>query len=594
MQQYICKCSKQIKKSTDAQTTGNRLEGFERGHECWGCPFVVEIKDGWPPKVTGYECRMSKDICYGSYTDIRPDIKSFCVGHVYTLDFDFARDVASFFNRLDGRDGNLQEHFTIDRLRGADFSDDGMYRLTLLFQKNKKGLTAKDELFRRFFDDGSYRADLPESEEKKLVLAQIKQEIAAAKEWDELPVSPQGTAPEPAEPPLAELEPMVPAVVADASADALEPMESVGTGSFPLFVGMPVHAPLMSTNPLVIDYIGRSRYGKSVERIIALDAVTGGTHVICDANLRAGALLFSRAEAEAAREKLSAARGIPEITAEIRLCKQQTVQSIIRIGQCLVEAKELLQHGQWLEWLEGEVQFSERTAQRFMQLAEQFSNPSPVTDLNYTKLLALLAIPEGERDAFLAETHEVNGADKTVAEMSKRELAQVIKERDAANKRAARAEERIADACAEVAKAKGEAERAKSALQNSTPEQLEAARREERERVFAEFEAQRRADAEAHRAAENELHRQLEEARAASEPLPRWLTEQAAETFLAGLDSAMGQYTMVASCMAPADAARRTEDCITALEGARGTLYTLLNKARAASDIDELELPSLD
>ena len=39
MSTYICKCGRRVKKSTNADNTGNRLEGYGPGHECYGCPY---------------------------------------------------------------------------------------------------------------------------------------------------------------------------------------------------------------------------------------------------------------------------------------------------------------------------------------------------------------------------------------------------------------------------------------------------------------------------------------------------------------------------------------------------------------------------
>lgn len=126
------------------------------------------------------------------------------------------------------------------------------------------------------------------------------------------------------------------------------------------------------------------------------------------------------------------ARDIGVITAEILLYKRQAGSSILEIGRRLNEAKAQLSHGEWLPWLEHQVEFSEASAQRFMRLAREYPNPSPVTDLGVAKALQLLALPAEEREVFMTETHEVNGEEKTVLEMSKRELAKAIRERDEA------------------------------------------------------------------------------------------------------------------------------------------------------------------
>ena len=69
-------------------------------------------------------------------------------------------------------------------------------------------------------------------------------------------------------------------------------------------------------------------------------------------------------------------------------------------------------------------------------MAREYENPSLVTDLGASKALQLLALPASEREGFLAEKHDVNGQEKTVTEMSKRELAQAIRDRDEARKAA--------------------------------------------------------------------------------------------------------------------------------------------------------------
>lgn len=154
----------------------------------------------------------------------------------------------------------------------------------------------------------------------------------------------------------------------------------------------------------------------------------------------------------AASEVPAPPRPLADITAEIRFYKAQTVSNILEIGRRLIEAKAQLGHGQWLKWLEEEVEFSRQTADRFIQLSREYANCSPVSNLSYTKLLALLAVPAEERDAFIEAAHEVDGEQKTVAEMSRRELEQAIKERDEARRIARVNEEASFAAAAEKAK----------------------------------------------------------------------------------------------------------------------------------------------
>lgn len=128
------------------------------------------------------------------------------------------------------------------------------------------------------------------------------------------------------------------------------------------------------------------------------------------------------------------ARDIETITGEILKAKRTGGEAILTIGRGLLEAKALLSHGEWLPWLEERVEFSEKAAQNFMRLARHYSNPQTLADLGSSKALMLLAVPEEERDDFISVPHEVGGQEKSVAEMSARELQTAIKERDEARR----------------------------------------------------------------------------------------------------------------------------------------------------------------
>lgn len=127
-------------------------------------------------------------------------------------------------------------------------------------------------------------------------------------------------------------------------------------------------------------------------------------------------------------------RTIETITGEILEAKRAGGEAILTIGRCLIEAKDMLSHGEWRSWLEEQVEFSERSAQRFMRLAREWSNPTTLSDLGASKALALLALPPEEREQFM-EDHKV-------IDMSARQLEQAIKERDEAR---AAAEQAAAD-----------------------------------------------------------------------------------------------------------------------------------------------------
>lgn len=137
-------------------------------------------------------------------------------------------------------------------------------------------------------------------------------------------------------------------------------------------------------------------------------------------------------------------RGIEAITQEILDAKRRGGEAILTIGRCLTEAKQAIPHGEWLPWLNERVEFSERTARRFMKLYRECSNRPALADLGASKALMLLALPDSERDQFME--------DHNVIDMSARQLEQAIKDRDEARKAAETAQAEAS--AAEQARAK--------------------------------------------------------------------------------------------------------------------------------------------
>lgn len=165
------------------------------------------------------------------------------------------------------------------------------------------------------------------------------------------------------------------------------------------------------------------------------------------------------------------------ITEEILFYKRQAGGAIIEIGKRLLEAKSQLSHGEWLPWLREKVDISERRAQDFMRIAREYSKSAEIADLGASKALALLALPESERAEFASGTHLVNGVEKSVSEMTAKELKTAIEERDKARREAE--EQKAAAEAAEASRAKMEQD------MRQLKGLLDAARDNEREKAGA-------------------------------------------------------------------------------------------------------------
>lgn len=204
-------------------------------------------------------------------------------------------------------------------------------------------------------------------------------------------------------------------------------------------------------------------------------------------------------------------RDIEVITEEINFYKRQAGSAILEIGKRLVEAKEQLTHGEWLPWLEKKVAFSERSAQQYMRLWKEYGKSALSADLSVSKALVLLALPESEREGFAAGKHTVNGEEKTVSDMTVKELEKAIAERNAAREEAEKAAADIQEAKDTALAAQEELARVRKELEelrsrpvevavekvDASAEQIAAARAEAEKAAAAQVEKAKKTLAEA-------------------------------------------------------------------------------------------------
>lgn len=201
----------------------------------------------------------------------------------------------------------------------------------------------------------------------------------------------------------------------------------------------------------------------------------------------------------------------PEVIAtEINVIKGQArdvyVRSAIEIGRRLYEAKTMVPHGKWGDWLKSNVDYSERTAQNLMAVYEEYGrngDSQAIAGLNFTQAVLLLRLDGESREALLEE--------KDVPGMSVREL-----------------EEEIRKANAEIEKRQVTIDQLMGAEKNRMSEDAKAADelRKELEKVKAEESASRQRMGDAVKRAEEtsrenlRLKQELEAERARPEPAP--------------------------------------------------------------------------
>lgn len=179
MTTYICKCGQRVQKSSNADNTGNRLEGYGPGHECYGCPYAMpwggnkwdKAAKRFVQDIKGYECRTSRTLSYDSHFIGSTEDK--CTCSVVSLDFDFLEHISAWVKDTFPL-GELTGGFSQDEIRPTDYSHNGRYCCTFVCASNKKGIAAKAALFARFFDPDGSRKDMTPQQEMEKILADIR------------------------------------------------------------------------------------------------------------------------------------------------------------------------------------------------------------------------------------------------------------------------------------------------------------------------------------------------------------------------------------------------------------------------------------
>lgn len=126
-----------------------------------------------------------------------------------------------------------------------------------------------------------------------------------------------------------------------------------------------------------------------------------------------------------------AERNLSTIETEIKTIEDQvyktTLAGVIEISKRLLEAKELLEHGQWGEWCENNLGYSQRQAQRYIEIGQAygdenspFSNATMSSHLSISKAYSLLQVPAEEVENFV-ESNDIES-------MTVKELEEQIKQ----------------------------------------------------------------------------------------------------------------------------------------------------------------------
>lgn len=184
--------------------------------------------------------------------------------------------------------------------------------------------------------------------------------------------------------------------------------------------------------------------------------------------------------ANANTQQLVTLEGLAMQARTLRLSINMNMWQLARV---FTEAKELVAHGEWGNWLKENADVSEKTAQDMMAAYRRFGGRPQFENIGKAKAFRLLPLPEGTEEKFMEEHDVENMSTREVQEAVKKARAEAQAKIDAANKRIRELEEREQEIPQEVtdelrarreenARLKGEIDRIADAAKDNLSETL--------------------------------------------------------------------------------------------------------------------------
>lgn len=130
-----------------------------------------------------------------------------------------------------------------------------------------------------------------------------------------------------------------------------------------------------------------------------------------------------------------------QIVSEIKFFENQAVVSYWEIGKRLRKAKEQVGHGDWEIWIDENLGYTKRTAQRLIKVFEDYPKATTLSHLTFSKALALTSIKDEEARQDFIEKHDVEDMTtrklqdeikkyKRSLEETENKLEEIVKEKD--------------------------------------------------------------------------------------------------------------------------------------------------------------------
>ncbi|MBQ8087046.1 MAG: DUF3102 domain-containing protein [Clostridia bacterium] len=111
---------------------------------------------------------------------------------------------------------------------------------------------------------------------------------------------------------------------------------------------------------------------------------------------------------------------LDNLATQAQMFSYGAAMNLLQLGRVLTEAKPLVPHGEWTEWIKINAHMPLRRAQEYMQAYRKFGLDQRIAQLGASQIIALLPMSDEEREELLAEND--------VASMTTREIENAIEE----------------------------------------------------------------------------------------------------------------------------------------------------------------------
>ena len=180
---------------------------------------------------------------------------------------------------------------------------------------------------------------------------------------------------------------------------------------------------------------------------------------------------------------------LDSLAIQARMFSAGAAMNLLQLGRVLCEAKALVRHGDWAEWVRVNAHMPIRTAQQYMQAFQKFGLDPEISRLGPGQIIRLLPMTEDERRELLASNDVESMTDRELREAIRRQREEIRGEVIADIR--AEVREEIRD---EADRAIGEAIRQRDEARDALAEELERGVEPDREMMAKIDELQESSD----------------------------------------------------------------------------------------------------